>query len=95
MSKGRPEKKLNEINNVEFPTPDNSKILGLPIAPDDKMTSSPTLISFVGPSGILNSESTARALRSVDEPFEDAEGRAQMIRVTVEFVKTLKFGRST
>ena len=82
-----------KIGYVEFPTPDNSKILGLPIAPADNMTSFPTLISFVCPSGVLNS--TARALRSEDEPFEDAEGRAQMIRVVVEFVKTLKFGRST
>ena len=82
-----------KICYVEFPTPDNSKTLGLPIAPDDKMTSFPTLISFVRPSGVLNS--TARALRSADEPFEDADGWAQMIRVTVAFVKTLKFGRST
>jgi hypothetical protein len=78
-----------KIGYVEFPTPDNSKILGLPIAPADNMTSFPTLISFICPSGVLNS--TARALRSA----EDAEERAHMIRVTVEFVKTLKFGRST
>ena len=82
-----------KLNYVEFPTPDNSKILGLPIAPADKITSFPTLISFVCPSEVLNS--TARALRSADEPSMEAEGRAQMIRVTVEFVKTLKFGRST
>jgi hypothetical protein len=80
-------------NYVEFPTPDNSKTLGLPIAPADNMTSFPTLISFVCPSDVLNS--TARALRSEDEPFEDTEGRAHKIRVTVAFVKTLKFGRST
>ena len=78
---------------VEFPTPDNSKILGLPIAPADNMTSFPTLISFVCPSDVINS--TARALRCAVEPFEDVERRLQMIRVTVEFVKTLKFGRST
>ena len=79
---------------VEFPTPDNSKILGLPIAPADNITSLPTLISFVCPYGVLSS--TARALRSADEPLEEeADGRAHRIRVTVEFVKILKFGRST
>jgi hypothetical protein len=82
-----------KISYVEFPTPDNSKILGLPIAPADNMTSFPTLISFVCPSGVLYS--TARALRSADEPFGDVERLSQMIRVTVEFMKTLKFGRST
>ena len=80
------------INYVEFPTPDNSKTLGLPIAPADNMTSFPALISIVCPSGVINS--TARALRSADEPLEKPEGRAHMIRVTVVSVKTLKFGRS-
>ena len=82
-----------KINYVEFPIPDNSKIFGLPIAPADSMTSSPTLISLVCPSDVLNS--TERALRNADEPFEDVEGLAHKIRVTVEFVKTLKLGRST
>ena len=82
-----------KINYVEFPTPDNSKILGLPIAPADNMTSFPTLILCVCPSGVLNL--TARALRSEDEPWEDAERRFHRIRVTVEFVRTLKFGRSS
>jgi hypothetical protein len=47
----------------------------------------------VCPSGVLNS--TARALRSGDEPWEDTELRSHMIRVTIELVRTLKFGRST
>ena len=82
-----------KISYVEFPMPDNSKTLGLPIAPADNMTSFATLISFVSPSDVLNS--TARALRGADGPFEEAEGRSHMIRVTVVFVKTLKLGRST
>jgi len=72
---------------VEFPTPDNSKILGLPIAPADNMTSLPTLISCVCPSGVLYS--TARAWRG------EGEDAAHRIRITVELVRTLKFGRST
>ena len=83
-----------KIGYVKLPTPDNSKILGLPIAPADNMTSFPTRTSRVCPSGVLNS--IPRALRSGDESCEgDGERRSHMIRVTVEFVKTLKLGRSS
>lgn len=83
--------KIGKKVYVELPTPDNSKILGLPMAPADNMTSFPTLILCVCPSGVVNL--MARALRSVEDDDEPV-GRSQMMRVTVEFVRTLKFGRS-
>ena len=79
-----------KISYIEFPMPDNSKILGLPVAPADNMTSFPTLISLVSPSEDLNS--TACTLRGADGPFKEAEGWSHMIRVTVVFMKTLKLG---
>jgi hypothetical protein len=48
-----------KINYLEYPTPDNSNILGLPIESADNITSFSsfsTFISFVCPSDVLNSK---------------------------------------
>ena len=73
-----------KIGYIEFPTPDNSKILGLPIA-------SPDFLPHID-LAYLPVRRSKRALRSADEPFEDAQERVYVIRGTIEFVKTLKFG---
>jgi hypothetical protein len=78
---------MAESPYVEFPTPDNSRTLGLPIVPADRMTSLERLIVWVW---LLRIYSTPVA---VSFEFWSPVEFAHKMRETVALRMTTRFGR--